>query len=278
MHLILILISLIIAYLIRLSIPYYSEWQGNWHYTLFLFIFSPLLLLMTILAVLFMGNEGEMLGNAVSYWGFLIAIVVLLIIVAFFGYLAYQGWQTKQHLNKYSRQKILDTEARIIPISFPYIAQVGFWQPELVVTEGLLCLFDREHLEAVFAHEASHVYYRDTFSFFWLGGIYRLTFWLPYSEVLWQELLFLRELRADHYASQLVDPLLLAEALFMIVKFPLESTEILLSCGLSNSRLGDRIDHLLHNSQVDLHDNSWMIWFGFFSLLLPWLTIPYHVN
>jgi Zn-dependent protease with chaperone function len=278
MHLILILIGLIIAYLIRLLIPHYTDWQGNWHYSLFLFVFSPLLLLMTILAVLFMGNEGEMLGNTVSYWGFFIAVVVLLIIVAFFGYLAYQGSQTKQHLKKYSHQTILDTEARIIPISFPYIAQVGFWQPELVVTEGLLSLFDQEHLEAVFAHEASHVYYRDTFSFFWLGGIYRLTFWLPYSEVLWQELLFLRELRADHYASKLVDPLLLAEALFMIVKFPLESAEISLSCGLSNSRLGDRIDHLLHHSQVDLHDNSWMIWFGFFSLLLPWLTIPYHVN
>jgi Zn-dependent protease with chaperone function len=277
MHLGLIFISLIIAYLIRWSIPKYSHWQGNWHYSLFLFLFSPLLLLMTVLAVFFMGNKGEMLGNSVSYGGFLIATFILLIIVIFFGYLAYQGWQTKRNLNKYSQAKILDAEARIIPTTFPYIAQVGFWQPELVITEGLLSLFDREHLEAVLAHEASHVYYRDTFSFFWLGGIYRLTFWLPYSEILWQELLFLRELRADQYASKLVDPLLLAEALFMIVKFPLETAEIPLSCGLSNSRLGDRIDQLLNNSQASLPDNSWLIWLGFFSLLLPWLTLPYHV-
>jgi Zn-dependent protease with chaperone function len=49
------------------------------------------------------------------------------------------------------------------------------------------------------AHEQAHAHYRDTFWFFWLNV---LTSWLPHTEALWQEILFLREIRADEKAKE----------------------------------------------------------------------------
>jgi len=69
---------------------------------------------------------------------------------------------------------------------------------------------DNAHLDAVIAHEQAHFYW-DTFWFFWLGWV--LHCHCCNTESLWQELLILREVRADHWAAQQVDPLLLAESL-----------------------------------------------------------------
>ena len=61
------------------------------------------------------------------------------------------------------------------------------------------------------------------FGFFWWGWLRRLTEWLPHSKELWQELLLLRELRADQWAAQQVDPLVLAESLLLMVNpYPAE--------------------------------------------------------
>ena len=71
----------------------------------------------------------------------------------------------------YQRQPIVGKTARILETDFLYSAQIGFWQSELVVSQGLLKSLDSEHLNAVLAHEQAHVYYRDTFWFFWLGWL-----------------------------------------------------------------------------------------------------------
>ena len=85
----------------------------------------------------------------------------------------------------------------------------------------MLDALDRPHLDAVLAHEQAHVYYRDTFWFFWLGWIRSFTIWLPNTEAVWQELLLLRELRADRQATEQVDFLLLAESLLIVAQNPL---------------------------------------------------------
>ena len=56
MHLVMILIALLWAWIFRLPWqPESSNWQQRWLQTLFSFLFPPLLLLDTSLAVLYMG-------------------------------------------------------------------------------------------------------------------------------------------------------------------------------------------------------------------------------
>ena len=137
------------------------------------------------------------------------------------------------------------TLGRVVETAAVFSAQVGLWRSELVVSQGLLEHLNAEHLEAVLAHESGHAHYRDTFWFFWLGGLRRLTGWLPQSETLWQELLLLREVRADEWAARRVDSLVLAESLMSVITAPLLSTEAIcasFSCAAPRSRLAQRVD------------------------------------
>jgi Zn-dependent protease with chaperone function len=104
-------------------------------------------------------------------------------------------------------------------LEIPFAAQVGVWKPQLVVCRGLLEQLDEEHLRAVLAHEEAHRHYGDTLWMFAVGWLRHLSGWLPNTEVLWQELLTLRELRADRWAAQRVDPLVLGEALVQVVGY-----------------------------------------------------------
>ncbi|NJK53722.1 MAG: M56 family metallopeptidase [Leptolyngbyaceae cyanobacterium SU_3_3] len=137
---------------------------------------------------------------------------------------------------------------------------------------------DAEHLESVLVHEQGHTYYHDTFWFFWLGGLRRLTCWLPQTEALWQELLILRELRADRWAAQTVDPLLLAEALLWVVSAPQIQPEGLcasFSSAVVKNRLNERIDALLKPSEEGSSEGTrswlWLLWVS-----LPLLAVPFH--
>ena len=38
---------------------------------------------------------------------------------------------------------------RIVEIDLPYSAQIGFWNPELIISSGLLKSLDLNHLKAV---------------------------------------------------------------------------------------------------------------------------------
>ena len=279
MHSVLILIALVIAWVIRI-IPRKSpdHWQKRGQYSLFLFVFSPLLLIMTALAVICMGYQGKMLGFRASWFSYILALSFLIFGVIITVKLTYQAWSSLQKIRNYPQQLVGGKVARILDISFPYIAQIGFWQPELVISNGLIKLLSAQHLEAVLAHEEAHNNYRDTFYFFWLGCIKNLTFWLPNTDILWEELLLLRELRADHKAAQKVDHLLLAESLLIVTQ---ASTNLApnfnesFSCAFSNHRLTERIDALLTPSEYYSGFNvsycSWIL-----LTLLPWLTLPFH--
>ena len=178
----------------------------------------------------------------------------------------------------YCRRNIRGILVRILDTNALFTAQIGFWHPELVVSEGLLQTLDSAHLEAVFAHEEAHYYYRDTFWFFWLGWVRSCTAWLPNTEALWQELLVLRELRADARAAQQVDPLLLAESLLLVVSVlpaPCESFCAALSAVAPRSRLEERIEALLAQPEEQSSINRWF-WLWLLLAFLPLLSVPFH--
>jgi Zn-dependent protease with chaperone function len=281
MHLLAILTVVMLAVIIRYqstrSTPDSREWSQRWYKTLFLFCFPGLLLLTTAITVLYMGCHGEMLGVKAGSVGCLISGSLILFASGCLLKLAVQGDRSIRQLRNYSQQVIGQTTARILEFDLPYSAQIGFWKSELVISRGLLTALDGEHLAAVIAHEQAHVKYRDTFWFFWLGWIRSFSFWLPNTEVLWQELLLLRELRADRQAAESVDFLLLAESLLTVAKAPLESPIwcVSLNDAQIGDRLNERIDSLLNQTE-SIPGDRWYNWSWLCLLLMPLLTIPLH--
>jgi len=236
-------------------------------------------MLITAATIIYMGCHGQMLGIQAGSVGCLISGGMILYANICLLQLAVRGDRSLRQINFYPQQQIGDTTARVLDLELPYSAQIGFWKSELIVSKGLLEALDEEHLAAVIAHEQAHAKYRDTFWFFWLGWIRNFSFWLPNTQKLWQELLLLRELRADRQAAESVDFLLLAESLLAIAQAPLESP---IWCASLNdaqigNRLQERIDSLLNPSQTELVDrHRWHHWSWLCLLLLPLLTIPLH--
>ncbi|MGK7876434.1 MAG: M56 family metallopeptidase [Xenococcaceae cyanobacterium] len=259
-----------------------GSWIQRWRRSLFFFLFPPLLLLMTVLAVLYMGPQGQMLGLKASWFSYFLALGFIGWAGVFLLNLAHQGWLSRLQVRTYSQQLVAGKMARILDATFPYSAQIGFWQPELVISRGLLNTLDRAHLQAVLAHEQAHYQYCDTFWFFWLGWLRSFTAWLPNTEALWQELLLLRELRADRRAAEQVDALLLAESLLVVaqrvsnvsVNLP-ESFCVALSCAVSCNHLAERIDALLIEPESP-SSSGWWTWSWMLLPFLPLVTVPFH--
>jgi Zn-dependent protease with chaperone function len=287
MHFLMILLALGTACFLRLVM---GQSTGNlpqkWQHVLFSFFFPPLLLFMTALAVLCMGFDGQMLGVQANWLSYLVAIFFVSVAGISGIQKAYQGWQVCRQLRLYPQQMVKGKPARILPLALPYSAQIGFWKPELVVSQGVLDTLDKAHLEAVLAHEEAHDHYRDTFTFFWLGWLRSFTGWLPYTEQLWQDLLWLRELRADQKAAQQIDSLLLAESLLVFAKANVRNSPDFyapFSCALGGEspqhRLTARIEALLDPDLTftPLSSPQWS-WSGFLLALLPWATVPLHYH
>ncbi|MEO1671136.1 MAG: M56 family metallopeptidase [Cyanobacteria bacterium J06631_2] len=276
MHLLAILTVIALAAVIRQSKFQTEGWSQRWCRALFLFCFPGLLLLTTAVTVLYMGCHGKMLGIQAGFFGCIISGALILFASGCLFKLAYQSDRSLVKLNSYPQTEIGAVTARIIETDFPYSAQIGFWRSELVISRGLLTTLDQEHLNAVFAHEQAHAHCRDTFWFFWLGWLRWFSFWLPQTEALWQELLLLRELRADRLAAESVDFLLVAESLLAVAKAPLVSPACCVS--LNDAQIGDRlnerIDFLL--DQTEIPANRWRNWSWLWLLFLPLLTIPLH--
>ncbi|MGK7944170.1 MAG: M56 family metallopeptidase [Microcystaceae cyanobacterium] len=280
MHLLIILISLLIAGGLRYTLVKSRKqtWQAQWQSTLFCFLFPPLFIFMTIVAVYWMGHHGQMLGIPSHRWGCHLAIAFLLWSGLLLIYQTYQGWQSQYNLQQYPQIQVENQTLRLIPSSLPYSAQIGFWQPQLVVSTGLLTLLKDDHLSAVLAHEQAHALYKDTFWFFWLGYFKKLTCWLPYSEQLWQDLLLLREIRADQKALQSFDSLILAEALLSVAQFSTDSlnqSPVMAGFNKGSDRLEQRIEAIL-NPCSPWQSFSWQHSPWIPLIFLPLLTIPLH--
>jgi len=277
MHLAMIIWALSLAWLLRCS---YGQTTGNWfqrwQQALFCFLLPPLLLLMTALAVLCMGPQGQMIGLHTEAFSYGLVLASLTISILFGLKLAVEAWQCRQQICTYPQINLEGKAARLLDSPLLYTAQIGFWQPSLVISQGLLQTLNAEQLQAVLTHEQAHYYYRDTFWFFWLGWVRRVTAWLPNTELLWQELLLLRELRADRWAAARVDALLLAESLLIVVRAPMIASDFAaaFSCAAPRNRLQERIEALLDEPDLS-ESNSWN-WSWVLLALLPLVAVPFH--
>lgn len=279
MHLLMIFLALAIAWIVRfIPISTSDNWEQRWQRSLFGFLFPPLLLIMTALAVILMGAEGQMLGWHSSWLGYLLSLVVITIPTGFLLKLGFQAWRCEQKIKTHPQQNLKGNNIYLLDIDLPYIAQIGFWQPKLVVSQGLLKLLDDLQLEAVLAHEQAHLEKRDTFWFFWLGWLRSFTTWLPQTETLWQELLLIREIRADLKAVQTVDSLVLAESLLTVAQSALANNtpcfETPLFSPSASDRLSQRIDAMISDQQPQKSFPWYWVWV--FLLFIPWATIPLH--
>ncbi|OUL32717.1 M56 family metallopeptidase [Nostoc sp. 106C] len=278
MHLMMILTALAVAWWLRSTwIGPEGNWNLRWRRSLFLFLFPPLLLFMTAIAVLCMGPQGKMGGMYTGWGSYLLALIYL----GFFSILcikhAIQGWQSVESARNCPLVNFGQRQIRLLNTGALFAGQIGFWHPELVVSQGLFQTLSSEHLESVLAHEQGHYHYRDTFWFFWLGWVRSCTAWLPNTDSLWEELLVLRELRADGYAASQVDPLLLAESLLLVVS----STPVLseICCAALGSpgadRLEQRIEALLAPPEP-ISAAQLPSWHSFLLAFLPLVTVIFH--
>jgi len=268
-----------------------TNWQTRWHQALVCFVLPPMLVLMTAIAVVCMGAEGQMIGLQAGRLSYAIALLFLAYSIFRVGQLALTGWLSLQKLQKLvidcSNDQVTRLhQIRLLNIPMQFAAQIGFWRSELFVSQGLLETLDMPHLEAVLLHERAHAHYRDTFWFFWLGALRQVMPWLPNTQALWEELLLLRELRADRWAAEQVDGLLLAESLLAMVSSnvlltdsPANNFDITFAAnfGYTNTsdRLEERINFLLAEPEP-LPQFSWrsLFWIGF--ALLPLTVLPLH--
>ncbi|MCU0571167.1 MAG: M56 family metallopeptidase [Oculatellaceae cyanobacterium Prado106] len=282
MHLSLILFALAIALLLRFGLsPVVGDWGDRWQQAVGRFLLPPLLLLTTLVAVLSMGTHGQMLGLPVGWIGCLLALSFLVYALVRLLVLVVKGWRSHHRIQTYARVQIQQHTIYRLDSPLLFAAQVGLWQPQLVVSQGLLDALTDDQIEAVLTHEEAHRHYHDTFWFFWLGWLRQMTPWLPATEALWQELLLLRELRADQWAAQRVDPLLLAESLLLVVKTPFASDLnsdpgycAAFGTATPENRLEERIESLLTDPQQSCESRISIL--GLAIALIPLFTLLLH--
>jgi Zn-dependent protease with chaperone function len=260
-----------------------QTWSQRWTRSLLSFLVPPLLLLTTAVAVLSMGTQGRMFGLPVGWIGYSLALVFLVLVSLRFLWLLRAGRQAARQLQQYPQHHFNGITGRVVDHTLPFAAQVGIWRSELVISQGLLDRLTPEQLEAVLAHESAHAHHHDTFWFFWLGWLRQIAGYLPHTQALWQELLLLRELRADRWAAQQVDSLLLAESLLLVVQSPVMVAQPFCAAFGDDptlNRLEERIEALLSQpSETDsgstiqtVRSWAWLLSIAF----LPLLTVLFH--
>ena len=174
----------------------------------------------------------------------------------------------KENVKYFTEKYCAQIHLRSKPLQLPYCFCASF--------------VNLNHLKAVIAHEEAHKNYHDTFYFFWLGWLKTISSWLPNTNMIWEELLLLREIRADKEAIKNIDPLVLAESLIIVArKMNLvaknNSTSFVEVCFHdmnTNSRLEKRIKALFEMSEDLENDNSHINYL--LLVLLPLLSIPFH--
>ncbi|MEB3274013.1 MAG: M56 family metallopeptidase [Prochlorothrix sp.] len=259
--------------------------------TLWRFALPPLLLLSTCMAIVIMGRPGSMWGMPVHDWGFVCALGFLGVALRRLVQAGIQLWQTQQILLGCGPLPgtVATQAGYLLPSAGLFAGQVGWWRSRLVLSQGVLETFGPEQVAAIVAHEQAHSYYQDPFWFFWLGWLRSIAPGLPGTDRLWQELLLRREQRADAWAAQTVDPLLLAETLVAFVQRASQTalpTDPSVLAAFSDAvplhRLEERVEALLQapdrpvapaRSAFPLNPLTLL---GWLVALLPLITIPFH--
>ncbi|MBD1872521.1 M56 family metallopeptidase [Nodosilinea sp. FACHB-131] len=220
MHSSLLVLTIVVATVWRWRWrPCDGAWPVRWESALSAFCLPPLMIVLAAVAVLSMGHHGTMIGQAVSPVGCWVSLGILFFAAGVLAYALGQAVRTAWGLRQYAVVSLPQgAQARCLPIDLPLAAQVGLWRSSLLVSRGWLEQLTASEQQAMLAHEQAHADHRDPFWFFWLGVVRRFTSWLPNTEALWEELLLLRELRADRQAANTSDPLVLAELLVKLAR------------------------------------------------------------
>lgn len=265
-----------------------GPWQTRWESALSAFCLPPLMVVLAAGAVLAMGHHGTMLGWSVSPVGCWVSLGVLTLASGVLAYALGQAARTHCRLRQYPVVLLPEGGlARCLPVDLPMAAQVGLWRSALLVSQGWLEQLTPAEQQAMLAHEQAHADHRDPFWFFWLGVVRRFTGWLPNTAPLWEELLLLREIRADHQAAYTSDPLLLAELLVKLARqMALPSRPHILeteigSCvgfneALSLTRLEQRVNALVEpdiRADPSTPNQGRLVWLivAALPLVAPWL-------
>jgi Zn-dependent protease with chaperone function len=242
--------------------PQGGTWNHRWNRALAIFCLPALLLLSASVAVLWMGHHGDMMGLPVSPWGcwfgrFFLSASAGVGLASLAKALWFQ-WQVR----RLPRVPLPNGEwGRCLDSHCPFAAQVGGLRSHIIVSRGWLETLTEPEQQAILRHEQAHAHYRDPICFWGLGIIRQLTRWLPATNSLWQELLLLREIRADRRAMEDTDPLLLAELLVKLVRSEGEALDPPpLAVGFcdheSVDRLEQRIEALVNPVSLPSGDSS----------------------
>lgn len=279
MHISLLLTALGLAFALRWSWrPAPDKTPTAWGIALSAFLVPPLVMLTTAIAILAMGTQGKMFSLPVGLVGYLLGMGCVSLALGMLAYRGWQGWRSLRQIQSFPVCDRPNCHGYLLQTPALFAGQIGFWNPKLVLSEGLLVTLSPDQLHAVLTHEQAHLRYRDTFCFFWLGWVRDLTTWLPNTQPLWQELLLLREMRADRYAAQSVDPLVLAEALLQVAQSPVQlaANNCVALHDTAPLRLEQRIDALLADPGAIASTPSETQWLHWLWVLLPMLSVPFH--
>ncbi len=283
MHLIICAIAITVSWMIRHRWQSSTaSWSSRWQTTLVSFVVPPLLLSTTAVSILAMGVQGDMFSLPVSWWGTMLAGGWLGIALGVLGWNSFTAWRSLCHVRQLPTTTLEHQPSRVASTVHLFAGQIGFWSSELVVTDGLMNTLSPSQLQAVIAHEQAHAHYHDTFLFFWLGWLRQLTRWLPNTDALWQELVLLRELRADAWATQIqhIDPLCLAESMLTVARSPAKSQSswvcgIMASQPASSTHLKERL-LALESPQALTNSSTPHYWLWLIGCCCPLLLIFSH--
>jgi Zn-dependent protease with chaperone function len=261
-----------------------DAWSSRWQSAWLAFCLPPLMILSASMAVLLMGHHGTMMGWSVSPLGCWISLGVVGLAISTTLYSLLKVLQIRINLSQYPTVLLPSGEhARLLKTDIPVAAQVGFWRSVLLVSHGWLDHLSAAEQQAILHHEQAHIHYRDPLWFFGLGIVRRLTLWLPQTEVIWQELLLLREIRADRWAAQHTEPLLVAELLVKLTYQITTSsqTQPMHSIGFHSvtglERVEQRVEALLQESDIPRTERpSLLPLAGLFLTAVPLVAILLH--
>lgn len=237
-----------------------GPWAARWQSALVAFCLPPLMVMLSAGAVLAMGHQGTMMGWSVSPIGCWVSLGVLGFASGVVAHTLMRAAATHLRLRQYQTVTLpTGGHARFMDTDLLVAAQVGLWHSSLLVSRGWLEHLTQAEQQAMVAHEQAHADYRDPLCFLGLGMIRRFSNWLPNTQTLWEDLLLLREIRADQIAARTSDPLLLAELLVKLSRQMTLATQgyssdiesyVGFNDSLSLSRLEQRVNALLEPDSV----------------------------
>lgn len=280
MHLLFILLAFGLAWLLRLSWGGMPRHPVSHESTGMILMIAPsLFVLMTAISIAWMGPNGMGLPVWEGWLCHIIALAFVGYAIALAGQLLWQNYRLIRYVKTLPAEDVQGYSCRILETTALYSAQCGLRDSEVVVSRGLLNRLNAEHIGAILAHEQGHANSNDIFRYAIVNWFRKLLPFFPYSNPIWKSLIISRELRADKWAAQSIDPLTLAEALLMVAQSPRHdhsSPSMLLSGDFTFSGLSLRVKALVDPEFNMQGAPSISVWCWMIVACCPLIIVPFH--